>query len=117
MKSVYLHSFRTNEARALTKKWFKYDVIDVDSVLEKTLRTISKINLPRTPVILSIFLWILEKEEDFRPINKASLLERFIDLILEKFSTSEIRYAKIDYRIKVHYLSYIAKKWLKKIIM
>lgn len=114
IEKIYLHSFSVNDARSLTKNWFKYDTIDIDSLLVKTLRTISKINLPRTPVILSIFLWILEKEEDFRPINKASLLERFIDLLLEKFSTSEIRYAKIDYRIKIHFLSHIAKLMVEK---
>lgn len=109
-QKIYVHSFTRSHTRTLVTKWFRSVPADIETILDKTLENISRINVPRTPVIISLLLWISEKQEDYIPINKASLVEKFLETILEKLNPAEIRLASFDYRNKEHYLSYIASR-------
>jgi len=113
-EKIFIQQFDRHRIRKLVEKWFQDVNVDIEKILEKLLNIISKINFPRSPTIISFILWLFEKHENFIPTNKASLLEKFFTEILQKTKIEESRYAKIDYRDREHYLSYIAFKMVNE---
>lgn len=109
-KCIHIHSFTAERTRKLVQNWFKNMNVDVEEIFEKTMENIWKIKVPRTPFIISLMLWILEIQGNYVPINKASLIEKFVEIILEKLNIHERTYRSLDYRNKEHYLSSIAEK-------
>lgn len=106
---LYIRTFDRNKTRQLIRNWFSNrEEIDIDILLDKITSNLYHINLPRTPLIISLFLAICEEQKDFVPINEAVLLERFIELILERISFKEAKLSTYDYLIKEDYLSYLA---------
>lgn len=106
---LFLHCFSTNKLRQLVEKWTKTsDKKHNQKILDRMVENILQINVPRTPVIGSIFLAILEQNADFSPINRASMIERFIETLLGKHQPDEARRDTFDYRNKEHYLSHLA---------
>lgn len=110
-RTIFLHSFSTAKLRQLVEKWTKTnDKKRNQKVLDRVVDNILQINVPRTPVIGSILLAILEQNSDFSPINKASMIERFIETLLGKHQPDEARRNTFDYRNKEHYLAFLAGK-------
>jgi predicted MPP superfamily phosphohydrolase/energy-coupling factor transporter ATP-binding protein EcfA2 len=111
---IYIHSFKRKQTRSLIKKWFNNGLTKVEDILERIMQHLSDINIPSSPVIISLILWIFEKQENFVPINKSSLLEKFIDIILEKLNIEESKYNAFDFRNKEHYLGYLTEIMVKE---
>lgn len=75
-----IKSFKTKEIRALIRNWFsKSETFDTSQKLDKLLDFFLTLNLPRTPLAISMLLWIIEQQENYKPINHATMLENFID--------------------------------------
>lgn len=107
-EKIHLHSFTRSSTKQLVRNWFANVPVDVESLVDKLLQHLSAVGIPRSPVVLSLMLWILEKNDDYMPINRASLVEKFIEIRLEKLKLSDAHRAILDYRIKEHYLCHIA---------
>jgi len=106
---IYIHSFDRKRVRKLIDNWFSGIInIDKERILNNVMNNIYRLNIPRSPAFISLLLCIFEKQDNFVPSNKASLLEKIIEIILEKMKVHEDRIDKIDYRDKEHFLSYIA---------
>jgi predicted MPP superfamily phosphohydrolase len=104
---VYLHSFSRKETRALTKHWFG----ELDSGTEKVdeiLSVLQRLNIPRTPFLISAMLWIKETQVVFSPVNKAAIIDAFIDGVFDKFSESKER-SGLDTTNKRHFLAAFAE--------
>lgn len=52
---------------------------------------LSKLNVPRTPFIISVLLWIIEKNISFDLVNQAEIIDTLIDGMLDKFKESKAR--------------------------
>lgn len=114
-KSIKLDGFKTKNIRELAKKWFSNNKgYDTPDKLEKILKTITSLNIPRTPLAISMFLWIIEKQENYKPINNATMLENFIERLFRKWTKDEIYSEKFDYRNKERLLTTIAKEMFQK---
>ena len=114
-KSIKLDGFKTKNIRELAKKWFSDNTgYDTPDKLEKILKTITALNIPRTPLAISMFLWIIEKQENYKPINNATMLENFIERLFRKWTKDEIYSEKFDYRNKDRLLTTIAKEMFLK---
>lgn len=110
-KSLHLRSFKTKEMRALISNWFSNsEFLDTPSKLNKVIDFFTTLNLPRTPLALSMFLWLIEKQENYRPINHAVMLENFIERLFRKLSKSEIYSETFDFTNKQRMLAEVAKK-------
>lgn len=70
------------------------------------------LNLPRTPFAVSMFLWIIERQQTYRPQNNATLIEKFIEEILDKKNIKGILRDTFDYENKIWLLAEIAHKML-----
>lgn len=113
MKKLHIKAFGATETRQLIKRWFStHTQHDTDSKVEKLLDTLMQLNLPRTPLAISMFLWILEKQETYEPINNATMIENFIEKLFAKHAKREIYADRFDYKNKVRLLTEIAHKML-----
>lgn len=112
--SITLKQFKTKQIKELIQKWFpdsnKYDT---PKKLETLTNAFLALNLPRTPFAISMFLWIIEKQENFKPINNSTLIENFIEKILKKHDSKESQREKFGYDNKIWIISHIAYKMLK----
>lgn len=109
----YINAFRRGQIRQLVKNWFSFKEIDDDIILENVMTSIKKIGLPRTPMFISLMLWILEKEANFTPVNEASVIDNFIETLLEKLNPDESKYETIGFKIKIDFLTFLAKQMIK----
>jgi len=108
-KVYQLRSFKTRHTKELIEKWFSCsDELDTPEKCKKILSVLLSLKLPRTPLAISMFLLIIEHQEDYKPLNHATMLENFIEKVFEKASKSEVLSEKFDYKNKERLLADIA---------
>jgi predicted MPP superfamily phosphohydrolase len=111
--TVTIKDFQSKQIRELTTKWFKdKDLIDKPQKIETLINGFLALSLPRTPFTVSMFLWIIEKQQNYKPINNSTLIENFIEKLLNKHSKTGLLSESFDYQNKVRLLSEIAYNML-----
>ncbi|NJM10040.1 MAG: hypothetical protein HC883_03900 [Bdellovibrionaceae bacterium] len=112
---VYLERFSRAKMRLLIEKWNgqSADRNTVSALLNKLIEDIVHINLPLTAVNGTIFLMIFEDVGDFRPVNRAVLIEKFVEVLLDKASLANALRATMDYTNKTDYLSQLAQRMVE----
>lgn len=114
-KFFHIKTYKTREIKSLINNWFSNNQAVVkDGKLDKLISVFGALNLPRTPLAISMFLWIFEQQENYKPINHATMLENFIERMFSKTSKQEALSEKFDYRNKERLLSDIAHEMLVK---
>jgi len=114
-KKVFLTSFKTKQIRELTSKWFKNNSSYYsEGKIEDIIKIIVSLNLPRTPLSISMFLWIIEKQENFVPVNQATMLNTFIEKLFKKHSDKEALSSEFSFQNKISLLSEIAYEMYEK---
>ena len=112
-KSYYIHLFKSKQIKGLIANWITSSDVDVHHNIEKLLRGFREIGLPKTPLAVTIFLWIINKQQN-RPINNAVLVEMFVENLLEKGNLQNIYFDTFDFGDKQRLLAFIAKYMLDK---
>lgn len=105
--------FKSKQIKELINKWFSLSTLnDTPLKLEALSIAFMALNLPRTPFAISMYLWIIEKQEHYRPINNAVLIENYIERLLNKHGVHEGSRGRFDYNNKLWLLAAIAKEML-----
>jgi len=114
--TLFINQFQTKEIKELLNKWFsnRTEIIPNEKSLDKILETFKSLNLPRTPMAVSMFLWIIEKQENYVPINNAQMLENFLEKLFSKADVTEVRSSDFNYKNKETLLTEIAYFMFKK---
>jgi predicted MPP superfamily phosphohydrolase len=108
-KPLFIKGFRTSQIRELVNNWFYgSNFLDTPGKLDKLIKSFIRFNLPRTPLAISLFLWIIEQQENYKPINHATMLEHYIETLFKKLSKGEIYSSQFDYKNKERLLTDIA---------
>jgi hypothetical protein len=94
--------------RSLVEKWDSRGTIDREQILNRVVNEIIQINVPMTAINGTLFLTIFEENANYTPINRASLVEQFLETILEKRNPSDVQRRTFDFQHKVHALSALA---------
>jgi predicted MPP superfamily phosphohydrolase len=105
---LYLHPFGRKETRQLTQKWYNETPIEASAKVDEVLSLLARLNIPRSPFLISALLWIREKQVQFAPVNQAEILDALIDGVMEKLSESKDR-SGLDASIKRHFLAALAE--------
>lgn len=109
-KIFKLKYFNTAQITDLTNKWYCENTgLDKKNRKDKIIKIITSLELPRTPLAISMFLWIFEKQEGYQPVNQATMLENFIEKMFKKHD-ERAQYSEFDYKNKEKLLSAIALK-------
>ncbi|MDQ3191439.1 MAG: metallophosphoesterase [Bacteroidota bacterium] len=112
---ITIKQFKSKQIKLLIQKWFPdADKYETPKKLETLTNAFLALNLPRTPFSVSMFLWIIEKQENYKPINNATLIENFIEKLLSKHSREEAFTERFNYNNKIWLLSEIAFEMLNQ---
>ena len=113
-EKVYMCSLTKNQIRAITKTCINETCsTDNTSLVDKIVLCFKKTSLPKTPFVLSLVLSLCDNS-DFAPINEVSVLERFMETILEKNSPNEIYSKTFDFKDKEDFLIFLVSKMNEK---
>lgn len=108
---VELQEFRRRDMRQLIAKYDQCD--DVEVWLDRLQNEFREINLPFTAANGTILLEIFGANGKFAPVNRAVLMEQFVETTLEKAEVSQRYRATFDFSNKANLLSFIAA-WMAK---
>lgn len=106
--ALYLHLFKSKQIKGLISNWISNTDLDLHQNIEKLLRGFNELGLPKTPLAVTLFLWIINKQQK-KPINNAVLVELFVDNLLEKSDIKNIYFETFDFEDKLRLLSFISK--------
>jgi len=101
---IYIHSFKRKQTKELVRKWFGEHDQNSEEKFALVKKLLSKLNVPQTPFLVSILLWVIEQQPSAKLINQASAIEALIFGLLEKFTESKSR-SNYDSNIQSHFLS------------
>jgi predicted MPP superfamily phosphohydrolase len=105
---AFIQDFSSSKIRELIIKWFAGREVDLQENMQKLVKSFIDFGLPKTPLTITMFLWIFEKQEK-RPINNSVLVELFIENLLEKTNIENIYSDTFDFKNKQRLLSFISK--------
>lgn len=105
---IYIQNLNTNEIKQLITKWFSGREVDLHDNMQRLIKNFVDFGLPKTPLTVTLFLWIFEKQEK-RPINNSVLVEIFVENLLEKTNVENIYAETFDFLNKKRLLSWISK--------
>jgi predicted MPP superfamily phosphohydrolase len=108
---VGIRELRRNDMRQLLAKDER--CTDVEEWLDRLQDEFREINLPFTAANGSILIEILSEKYNFTPINRAVLMEQFVDSTLRKAAIEQSRRETFDYTNKTDLLSHIAS-WMAR---
>jgi predicted MPP superfamily phosphohydrolase len=110
-KTLHIAPFKSKQIRALVKKWFRdHGDYNTPEKLTNLINLFGTLNIPNTPFALSMFLWIIEQQENYKPINSATMVENYVQRLFKKTSKREIYSDRFDYTNKERLLIEIARK-------
>lgn len=112
--SYYLYSFNTARVRKLLEKWCHYRNFDVDKILKQIMFYFHQLQIPVTPMAVTLFIGVLIRDRSSRNIyNEAYLIENYIESRLEKLDPSDVT-SEMDFRDKESFFAHIAFKMAEK---
>lgn len=108
-KPIFIGKVGADEFKRLAKNWFKESNSEwlLDNI-GRLIKVFEALRTPRTFFSVSIYLWIIEKQEKFNPINKFELVKRFINHILEGLKIDNAKAGSYDFTKKIELLTELA---------
>ena len=104
----FIQNLSGKQIKTLIKNWFAGKEVDYQDKLEQLLKSFFELALPRNPLTVSLFLWIIETQEK-KPVNNASLVKLFVENLLEKANFENIYSETFNFENKQRLLAAIAK--------
>jgi predicted MPP superfamily phosphohydrolase len=111
MQPLYLDQIGRGRMRQIVGKLHTADPYQQELLLNRILNDLRSMNVPVTAVNGTILLTIFQTEKVFVPVNRAIVLDRFIDILLKRYSIDGGRRSAFDFRNKTHLLSQLAR-WM-----
>lgn len=108
---IELQELKRRNMRQLIAKYEQCD--DVEGWLDRLQDQFREINLPFTAANGTILLAIFGANGKFAPVNRAVLMEQFVETTLEKAAANQSYRATFDFSNKAHLLSYVAA-WMAR---
>lgn len=105
---AFIQNFKSSQIKSLIQKWFPQKTEDYEKRINNVIKNFQALSLPRTPLSVTLFLWIIDKQEN-RPINNTILVEQVVDKLLDKINIENIYSETFGTANKIRLLSHIAK--------
>jgi len=109
---AFIQNLSSKEIKELIQRWYAGKEIDLQDKMQKLIKSFVDFGLPKTPLSVTLFLWIFENQEK-KPINNSVLVELFIENLLEKTNIENIYSETFDFTNKKRLLSFVAKFMLE----
>lgn len=110
---VRMRPFRQAQLLTLIENHGTTDPLKADQMLGRVLRDASALNVPITAVTGTFLIQILQEKQDHTILNQAALIERYIEMLLEKYAPREVLPGTFDFKNKVDLLCAIAEQMVR----
>lgn len=110
-EKIYLHSTSKNALFSFATSCS--DTNGAAVVVDKISKTMSDLGMSKTPFNAIILMEIFQNDMDFSTISEANVVERFMEMILEKVNFSENYTSTFDFKNKEDFLTLLANKMYK----
>lgn len=110
---VRIRQLRTSQLLELIESHGTKDPVQADRLLQRMVREAASLNVPITPVTGTFLIQIYTEDTSQPLINRANLVERYVEISLEKFAPQELLPSTFDYHNKSDLLSFIASRMCK----
>jgi predicted MPP superfamily phosphohydrolase len=111
--NLLLGQFSRKNLRALVRNWDEPNIAE-EQLLDRVISELKAINVPQTPINSTLLLDIMSSDPTFSPINRPTLIERFLEQLLQKRSLAEAQRRKFDFKNQIHYLGYLCEHMCKE---
>jgi predicted MPP superfamily phosphohydrolase len=107
--TLYLRYFGRKQVRELISRWLGKRGADEAELADQLMLTANRINAPVTPLLMSVLMWLRERQISFEPVNQAVLIQTFVRELMGKLGGAEVRRAELDLRNIEHFLGNFAE--------
>ncbi len=111
VESLRIEQFTRRAIRRVVENLHPASKLEQEQLLNRILRDLRSMNVPCTAVNGAILLTVFQAEKSFVPVNRAIVLERFIEITLDRFALKEAARSTFDSTNKTHLLAGVAK-WM-----
>ncbi|MBA3883323.1 MAG: hypothetical protein H0X73_11560 [Chthoniobacterales bacterium] len=113
-KTYFISSFNTAKIRQLLVKVSSTRSFGVNAMLDQIVFYFQQLQIPVTPLAVTLFLGVLFRDRGKRNIqNEAYLVENYLETVLEKLNPGDRR-SELDFRERESFLAHIAFRMLEK---
>lgn len=105
---AFIQNFKSAQIKDLITKWFPVQNDDYRDRINRLIKNFESLSLPRTPLSVTLFLWIIDKQEN-QPINNSILIEQVVKNLLEEINLENIYSDTFNFSNKQRLLAFIAK--------
>lgn len=106
---IRMRPFRKGHLQTLVEKHGLTDPRQVDQMVERVMRDASALNVPLTAVTGTFLIQIIREEPDVAVVNQAALIERYLEMLLQKYAPRELLPGTFDFKNKVDLLCNVAE--------
>jgi len=110
---IFIDEINRGRMRKIVENLHSTDPYQQELILNRIMNDLRSMNVPVTPVNGTILVFVFQNEKVFVPINKAIVLDRFVDILLKKFSIEDTFRSTFDFKNKTDLLAHIAR-WMCK---
>jgi hypothetical protein len=109
LEHLMAQPLRRGDVRRLIEAFKPKTALTVDQLVDDVCHRLDYVGIVRSPWIVVAYLFIIERFQDFSPINLASMIENLIDVLLDKQKSIVVLRSDFDYNNKIDYLSTLAE--------
>lgn len=106
--TVVMRPMKASGLASLIDKSRPHSGLSNDALRERLIKESELLNVPLTAVTSTFLIQILANDPDGKPMNQAALIERYLDLLLEKYASPELDLGTFNFRNKLDLLSALA---------
>jgi hypothetical protein len=109
-----VRTFTRARVRSLVERWKLPARYRADTVVEEISTRIEALGIPQTAAYIAIYLSVLEDVDGFNPINSSTVIEQFVESVLQKYKPVYAFRSSFDYRNQIDYLAAIAEQMCRR---
>lgn len=106
---VRMRPLKQKQLLTLIEKHGTTDPLKADRLLERVVRDASALNVPLTAVTGTFLIQILNEDPEHLVLNQAGFVERYLEMVLEKYAPKELLPGTFDFKNKVDLLCTISE--------
>lgn len=111
---IRVKALKNSQVLSLIEKHGTKDPKQADKLLQRILVEAHALSVPITPVSGTFFIQIYTEDASKPLVNRANLVERYVEISLEKFASAEFLAGTFDFHNKADLLSDIAERMCRE---
>ncbi len=113
-RCVYIDYFTKKHLRNMLEKWSvgKED-FDTNKMTNQLMAYCNNTFFSLSPFNIAVFMTIWENDRSFIPVNEGLVMQRYLDVVLNKLSTKNLARSSFGFELMQDFLGYIAYKMFK----